>query len=103
MTQQLFDTTQLPQCPNTPEIKIVEDSKPKKAKITPREKLVGFIKRQMKDDPMILMDDIIEENGRLRKELEKIRIALTQETKYNEELRNGILKERLNLFTNYSN
>ncbi|EDR28862.1 hypothetical protein EDI_262390 [Entamoeba dispar SAW760] len=56
-----------------------------------------FIKRQMNDDPIDVMMDIIEENKRLRKELERIRLLLINENRMNEELRNGVLNERVNL------
>ncbi|BFU26466.1 hypothetical protein, conserved [Entamoeba histolytica] len=54
-----------------------------------------YIKRQLNDNLNDLMEDIISENKRLRKEIEKIRNMYNQEMKTNEEIRNGLLEQRL--------
>ncbi|BFU26094.1 hypothetical protein CL6EHI_074540 [Entamoeba histolytica] len=87
---------ELPPCPTTPE-PINEEIKPKKNKMNNKEKIIHFIKRQMNDNAIELMIDILEENERLRKELERNRMLLINENRMNEEIRNGVLKERVNL------
>ena len=87
---------ELPPCPDITETP-KEETKAKKNKTNNKEKMNQFIKRQMNDDPIDVMMDIIEENKRLRKELERIRLLLINENRMNEELRNGVLNERVNL------
>ncbi|EDR24598.1 hypothetical protein EDI_175970 [Entamoeba dispar SAW760] len=64
---------ELPPCPDITETP-KEETKAKKNKTNNKEKMNQFIKRQMNDDPIDVMMDIIEENKRLRKELERIRL-----------------------------
>ncbi|EDR29521.1 hypothetical protein EDI_142110 [Entamoeba dispar SAW760] len=86
-------TPELPPCPDITETP-KEEIKAKKNKTNNKEKMNQFIKRQMNDDPIDVMMDIIEENKRLRKELERIGLLLINENRMNEKLRNGVLNER---------
>ncbi|EAL43411.1 hypothetical protein KM1_323880 [Entamoeba histolytica HM-3:IMSS] len=79
----------------------IEEAAPKKTR-NQKDKMNQYIKRQLNDNLNDLMEDIISENKRLRKEIEKIRNMYNQEMKTNEEIRNGLLEQRLEVFqTNY--
>ncbi|EAL47435.1 hypothetical protein CL6EHI_145450 [Entamoeba histolytica] len=72
----------------------IEEAAPKKTR-NQKDKMNQYIKRQLNDNLNDLMEDIISENKRLRKEIEKIRNMYNQEMKTNEEIRNGLLEQRL--------
>ncbi|EDR25035.1 hypothetical protein EDI_010870 [Entamoeba dispar SAW760] len=91
---QVIDINEMPQAMIRPSNPLIEQAAPKKTR-NQKDKMNQYIKRQVIDNPNDIMEDIISENKRLRKELEKIRNLYIQEMKTNEEIRNGLLEQRL--------
>ena len=71
-----------------------EDKKPKRRNKT-KDKIVNYIKRSCGGDTREVYEDILEENNKLRNDLDKTRAQLMLIQKEYEEVRQGILDQRL--------
>ena len=83
------------------EIKQVEKKKPKRESMKDRQ--TNYIRRCGRNEAQDIYSDIIEENTKLRKELEKARQLITNLQREGEELRNGLLQDRFMAFLESTN
>lgn len=75
------------------EDEIKETKKP--SKITRKQRVTKFIKRVNDDSMEKIMEDILNENARLRRELESMRVANTSLKREYEEMMHSIFQDRL--------
>ena len=87
------DTPQLSQISKDSEDENREAKKP--SKITRKQRVTNFIKKINEDSLEKVMEDILNENKRLRREVESLRVANTSLKREYEEMMHSILQDRL--------